>query len=269
MVISCSWGWYPWVYLDNIAKIIDTAANYGIPVIFSSGNDGTYGDIGYTIGFPASLPTTIGVGAIRKTGEHWLYSGSGPGIDVVAPSGAVGFSMDVGDVYTLDQMDELGYNPYYVSCLTTNENYLCTFGGTSGACPQVAGILALIRLRQPDIESYDTLKMILDSSAIDGIGDQYDSLGWDGAYGFGLASAFRALLSVSHGDVNNDAIINVFDVTYLINYSYLGGPPPAPDKLMADANCDGIVNIFDTTFLLAWLYKGGPPPPMPCFEYGD
>ncbi len=62
------------------------------------------------------------------------------------------------------------------------------------------------------------------------------------------------------GDVNGDEDINIFDITYLINYLYKGGPTP-PDLTCADVNDDGDINIFDITYLINYLYKGGPPPP--------
>lgn len=33
-----------------------------------------------------------------------------------------------------------------------------------------------------------------------------------------------------------------------------------------DANTDNIINIFDITFIIGYLYLGGPPPPMPCLS---
>ena len=87
-------------------------------------------------------------------------------------------------------MDSLGWNPEFVTCLEAGENYMCTFGGTSAAAPQVAGILALIRSKNPNL--FGQYKTVLNNSARDGIGDQYDTTGWDQVYGYGLASAFRA-----------------------------------------------------------------------------
>jgi hypothetical protein len=108
--------------------------------------------------------------------------------------------------------------------------------------------------------------MIIDSSAVDQIGDAYDKIGWDSTYGYGLASAFRALLAVSRGDPNNDHTINMSDITYLINFLYKGGPIPVPDRLMGDAFCDGILNIHDIQYLINYLYKAGPAPII-CFKY--
>ena len=63
------------------------------------------------------------------------------------------------------------------------------------------------------------------------------------------------------GNANGDGVINILDVTYLINYLYKGGPAPIPYAICSgDANCDCIVNILDVTYLINFLYKGGSPP---------
>ena len=61
------------------------------------------------------------------------------------------------------------------------------------------------------------------------------------------------------GDVNNNRLINIQDVTYLIKFLYQGGPPP-PVPRLANCNGDSITNIKDVTYLILFLYKGGPAP---------
>jgi Dockerin type I domain/Thrombospondin type 3 repeat len=62
-----------------------------------------------------------------------------------------------------------------------------------------------------------------------------------------------------NGDANDNGVVNIQDITFLINFLYKGGPPPIPVGA-GDANCTGIVNIQDITYLIYFLYKGGPPP---------
>jgi len=69
-------------------------------------------------------------------------------------------------------------------------------------------------------------------------------------------------LSYTCGDVNADTIVNIFDITYLISYLYLGGPPPN-ELNSADVNKDYLVNIFDITYLITYLYLEGPEPVCP------
>jgi hypothetical protein len=64
---------------------------------------------------------------------------------------------------------------------------------------------------------------------------------------------------VVRGEVNGDGVINIFDITYLIDYLYRDGP--MPNLYAADVNADGDVNIFDVTYLITYLYLEGPPPP--------
>ena len=69
------------------------------------------------------------------------------------------------------------------------------------------------------------------------------------------------------GNMNGDGVINIFDVTGLISYLYLGGDAPIPYELCSgDMNCDCVCNIFDVTGLIAFLYLGGPPP-CTCEEW--
>ena len=48
------------------------------------------------------------------------------------------------------------------------------------------------------------------------------------------------------GDANNDGVVNVFDVTAMVNY-ILGSPSDNFVFDAADVNGDGIVNVFDVT----------------------
>ena len=65
------------------------------------------------------------------------------------------------------------------------------------------------------------------------------------------------------GDVNDDDVVNIFDITGLIGYLYLEGSPP-PIPVQADPNHDCIINIFDITYLIDFLYLEGPAPQIGC-----
>ena len=93
----------------------------------------------------------------------------------------------------------------------------------------------------------------------------------DNQYGYGRVDAFRAVLSISHGNVDNliggAGPDDVSDLTYFVAYLFTGGPEPGPSLQIADMNCDGEVGVDDLTYLVAYLFTGGPLPVKPCFEF--
>lgn len=64
------------------------------------------------------------------------------------------------------------------------------------------------------------------------------------------------------GNVNNDNMVNILDITYMIAYLYAMGPEPIPPT-SGDVNGDGLTNILDITYLIEYLYLGGPEPNCP------
>jgi hypothetical protein len=62
------------------------------------------------------------------------------------------------------------------------------------------------------------------------------------------------------GDVQNDGVVNVGDVVYLVTYLYKGGPEPVCPSDRGDVNNDGVINVGDVVYLVTYLYKGGPAP---------
>ncbi len=66
------------------------------------------------------------------------------------------------------------------------------------------------------------------------------------------------------GDVNNDGIVDVGDIVYLVTYLYRGGPSPIPMDCVGDVNGDGVVDVGDIVYLVTYLYRGGPAPDHNC-----
>ncbi len=63
------------------------------------------------------------------------------------------------------------------------------------------------------------------------------------------------------GDANGDGLVNLSDISMLVNYLYMDGPAPARYSLCnSDPNKDCICNIFDITYLVSYLYLNGPEP---------
>ena len=67
---------------------------------------------------------------------------------------------------------------------------------------------------------------------------------------------------IKAGDANHSSLVNIQDITYLINFLYKGGPIPSC-YYEGDANGSKIINIQDITYLINYLYKGGPAPICP------
>ena len=76
--------------------------------------------------------------------------------------------------------------------------------------------------------------------------------------GAGYWQSFECCQGV-RGDVNGDGNDSeVFDLTYLIDTIFRGGPP-SPCPLEADLNSDGVpATILDLTFLIDDIFRGGP-----------
>jgi len=65
------------------------------------------------------------------------------------------------------------------------------------------------------------------------------------------------------GDVNQDGVIDLTDVLFLINYLFKGGTAPDPLRL-GDVTADCAVDLNDVLSLINYLYKGGPAPGEGC-----
>lgn len=181
-ILSCSWGGgYP---SNNITAAINNARTngrngLGCIVVAASGN----GNPNFTdVGFPANIDGVITVGAINNKGVIWGYSQRGSSMDLVAPSGGV-----PGNVVTIDRMGNLGVN---------STNYRSDFNGTSAACPQVSGVVALMLSVNPNLTETG-VRTILQNTSKD-LGQS----GFDNTYGYGLVNAYEAVKKALFGNVS-------------------------------------------------------------------
>lgn len=182
-VMSNSWGFGSCTYsLSNLnSAMADANSNgrggLGSVVVFASGND-----YQSCVSYPGNNGAVIGVGAIANTGVRSAYSNYGPTLDLVAPSNNVG-GPGAG-VRTTDRMGSAGYS---------SGNYTNSFGGTSSACPVVAGVAALVLGYNASLTSTE-VKNILYSTATDmGAG------GFDNQYANGRVNALAALQAAGGG----------------------------------------------------------------------
>ena len=173
---------------DDINDALDEALSYGrngkgCVIVAAAGNHGNSINVAY----PARYNGIIAVGAVHKNGLIWDYSQTGTSMCLVAPSGG-------GDVVTTDRMAPKGKNP--------SSNYNFSFGGTSAAAPQVAGVAALMLSVNPNLTA-SQVKAALESTATDlGI------TGFDTIYGYGLVNAYAAVYSVAAHEIIGSGFIN-------------------------------------------------------------
>jgi len=213
-VLSNSWGMEgEGFWDDNIAAAINRAMTQGRNgkgsiVVFAAGNtaDRINRDRGYVM-FPATIPGVIAVGACDYLNNIRNYSPHDDQISVVAPSGekscyVPGAIYLRGDVWSTDIPNQPGYNdgtyglendytPYVWDAPGGDSyppgNYTSHFGGTSAACPQVAGIAALILSINPNILQ-SQIKNIIELSATD-----MGSPGFDRDWGHGRVNAYHSI----------------------------------------------------------------------------
>ncbi len=69
------------------------------------------------------------------------------------------------------------------------------------------------------------------------------------------------------GDVTGDSLVDIADIVFLLNYLFVGGPPPNPPAA-GDVNGDCFIGISDIIWLHNYLYRNGPPPQLHCLP-GD
>ena len=74
-------------------------------------------------------------------------------------------------------------------------------------------------------------------------------------YGDGTGDACQFIC----GDCNNSGRVNIVDVTFMIQFAFVGGPPPV-NYWTIDTNGNGTFNIVDLTTLVSYLFSGGSVP---------
>lgn len=194
-ILSNSWGLPPSLIsilpggTQPVTDAINTAyqnarGGKGIAMFFSSGNDNdSAGSI-----WPGSMDVTISVNATtmcdeRKSpadcsGENWWGGDFGTGLDFSAPGVKIS---------TTDMRGSKGFSA---------NDYTFTFNGTSAACPNAAGVGALLLSLRPELGPEDVRNIISQTAEKVG-GYNYDSVYANGTWcrelGFGRINAKRAV----------------------------------------------------------------------------
>lgn len=205
-VISCSWGptdgewWNPADPVHNrVTMLPDStrlAMDYaltkgrkgkGCVILFAAGNgnESTDND-GYV-----SYPGVITVAACNDTGKRSVYSDYGPQVWVSFPSGdfawrALQHPAPLSEgLRTTDRSSKDGYSM---------AEYTNSFGGTSGACPGMAGVVALMLGANPALTSAQVKEIIAAScDIIDKDNGEYSKANRSEFYGHGRINAQKAV----------------------------------------------------------------------------
>lgn len=224
-VISNSWGYSS--SNPNLFPVIVNMIRYattqgrngkGCIVTFSAGNTANriLGKTGY-VNFPASClnDTMMVVGASDRNNHVANYSPNSDRMNIVAPSHKAYPSQIPGEdfeVWTIDIPNDEGYNPSAVSGEVLPDfgvnymSYTGRFGGTSAACPQVAGVSALILSLRPELTAIE-VKNIIESTTKKIGGTQYNNNinhpngTWNNEMGYGLVDAYAAVRKALDSDL--------------------------------------------------------------------
>lgn len=231
-VINLSLGGGPFSATDQ--QLYDAVRDQGVIVVAAAGNEATRAPQ-----YPASYRGVVSVSAVDINRQLTSYSNQGDAIDIAAPGG--NNSTDVnGD----------GYPDGVLSTGATGSQgleYAYTFlNGTSMAAPHVAGVFALMRSVNPDLDPDDIDRLLASGALTDDLG----AAGRDDRYGHGLVNAYKAVLAAvaALGGNTVDAPRLVVSASSL---SFGSSEQPLPLDLL-NAGSDGL-SVASITTSDAWL----------------
>jgi hypothetical protein len=188
------------------------------------------------------IPAVFEIVAASRVNDIWKINNLGVWIDLHIGKGEleVPFVID-----TLPGLDTIYSVVNLETWITDPLPPQDTYNIVDGTCPELPGFL------------FGTTPIVFDSMA----GPDQNPFSTTPLTGTlylkgetGVISNFAVL-----GDANGDGQVNLADAVYLVNYLFIGGPPPEPLEA-GDANCDGEVNLADAVYIINYLFIGGPPP---------
>ena len=192
-VISCSWGTTDPAFNlspmkeEVIAKVAREGRNgRGCVVVYAVGND----DLDF-VSFYSAHPDVIAVAATTSKDEHATYSNRGREVTISAPSNGDWPIIAARAWWDEGVSWETGDFRYWRDGRARGERYK-HFGGTSSACPLVAGICALILSVNPELTAKQVKEIITTTADKVGSPTEYVN-GHSVKYGYGRINADRAI----------------------------------------------------------------------------
>ena len=201
-VVSCSWGAVADVFRLStrmsraIARCAREGRNgLGCVICFAAGNDNRdiNDPLGSSVDGFAIHPDVIAVAACTSRDQRSNYSNFGKELAICAPSsGAGGWGITTTDVMGRFMRQgvwvEAGYSP---------GAYTNDFGGTSSACPLVAGICALLLSIRPQLTAAEVRTLIQRTARRVGDPASYDANGHSIYHGYGCIDALAAVQALT------------------------------------------------------------------------
>jgi len=164
---------YTWQDMDGNTTIItigaDIAAGRGMLILTSAGNYGAAIPPQNTLGAPSDGDSVLAIGGVDSFGVRVNYSSMGPTVDGRIKPELMAMANDV-----------IG-----VQYGTTN-GYFQGVGGTSAACPQAAGVAALVLQAYPSLTNMEVAELL--KATADNAANPNNEYGW------GVINAFEAVL---------------------------------------------------------------------------
>lgn len=142
---------------ESLKQAIQIAHNKGIVMVAATGNQGFSNKIDY----PARYPETISVASLSKNGDISVFSNMSKGVDIVAPGDKIPSAW-----------------------LNSSKREM---SGTSMAVPHVAGVVALLLYRYPDLNPEQIRYLLTQSSHKLNRTD-----------GLGFVNAYQAIRTAEH-----------------------------------------------------------------------